>query len=395
VCVVGGGISGTSVALHLAEAGIQVVVLEARRLGWGATGRSAGQLLTGFLPGPADMVRILGAEHTRQLHRLAHLGKEMLKRRLHTLPSCDFRPGYISAGLGPKHCSALESVPRYWLQCLDITGALYLSSKELSAHVRSPLYQCGLFDPTGGSLDPLKLLHGLATTVAKRGGLIFEKSPALKIAKLTHGQLVIETDAGSVVANHVILCGNAYLDRLYPGARAYIMPVRSGGILTQPLDADVIDSMLPKRTAGSDWRFDADFWSVTADDRLLFGAGGVHLKRALCGSKHAIAARLTTVFPQLSKAKIERCWEGSVAQTRNGLPQIGRLEENVWVAHGYNGIGLAMGFLAGMMIANAVCGQQHLIAAFESIKHNPFPYGWSGLPTRAWINLIAWARDHS
>jgi gamma-glutamylputrescine oxidase len=394
VCVIGGGLTGISTGLHLAEAGLFVAVLEARHVGCGATGHSAGQIVTGFLPNPLEMSEALGEELTVDLQRLAFLGKERLKERIRAAGiDCDYKHAYVFTGLRPSHDTILAGMAEFWKARLGIQGARVLSRHELQEHVRSPVYRCGLYDPTGGSLNPRKLVVALASELAGRGGLIFEASAARRIERTAGRSMVIVSDHGSLRAEHLVLCAGARtggIDRL---VGSYVMPVRCDIVVTEKLQATALDGALPTRLAGSDWRYNADYWTVTAGNRILFGGSLPRLGLRLESAQSALAHRLSHVFPALRGVRIDSCWRGEVALTRKRLPQICRIGRNVWVAHGYNGVGLALAYLAGSIIADGLAGRSKAVKCFERISHLAFPSGLMALPAKVWQSIATWAGD--
>jgi gamma-glutamylputrescine oxidase len=228
---------------------------------------------------------------------------------------------------------------------------------------------------------------------SSRGGQLFENTAVQNVKPMSGDRARVETSISSVMARHVVICGGPCLDEIYPAARRVTLPITVGALATEQLSDAVLDQMLPSRLAGSDWRLNADFWSVTADNRLLFGGGARHLRSRSRDPRPALAKRMARVFPALEGAKIDYWWDGQVDVTRSFLPQIGRLDGNVWIARGFNGVGLALGYLAGKMIADAIAGKDNAIDLFAQIPHQLFPGGRMELPTRIWMAMSTWARD--
>jgi gamma-glutamylputrescine oxidase len=327
------------------------------------------------------MAATLGSEHALDLLRLANAAKEALKARIRSCAiKCDFRSGYVFVGLRPSPHAALRAMADYWRLQLGMRDAYFLAGGELHEHVRSPLYQCGLLDPTAGTFDPIKLLTALARRLRDFGGLLFEGSRARRISDQRANCIIVETDDGSVLADHVVICTNACHQTLFAPTSRSIIPVTCSAIATNPLDGSDIREILPTRISGSDWRMAPDYWTVTADNRILFGNGGFHLRPLTTNNPSRLAQRLGRIFPPLRGVTVDRCWHGTIAMTRGHLPDIGRRGRNVWVARGYNGVGLALAYYAGVLIADAITGRTDAIKTFERIPSRYFPTGYLRLP---------------
>lgn len=393
VCVVGGGMAGVSTALHLAESGCDVVLLEARHVGWGATLRSGGQIMTGFVSSPAEMSLRLGAEFVSKLHRLSQRAKELIKARIDRYAiACDYRDGYLFVGRGPRQKRIFAEMCTFWQDALGIEATV-VNGNAIEKYVRSPTYRCGLFDPAGGSLNPAALLTALHEQLIAHQGRVFEDSPVTSIDIEDGRSWTIGTPHGAVYARDVVLCCGAYLGAIYPRARRYIMPVAAGAIVTQPLPDELLDRAIPSRLAGSEWRLNADFWSVMADGRLLFGGGARHVGRETHDWCPELELRLHALFPALRGVAAERAWHGQMDLTRMQLPQIGRMEKNIWIAHGFNGVGLALSYLAGKIVADGILNRSSDADVFAEIPHRRFPPRMLEWPSRFLVALHAWTQD--
>ncbi len=375
VCVVGGGLTGVSSALHLLEAGLSVVLLEADSIGSGATAISAGHILSGFLQTPAHISKRLGAEAALRLHRLSLEGTERLTHRLHDFAdSCDYKPGYIFVGLTRAHAAALTSMAEFWRDTLGHQKLRFLTRPEVSEFLRSPLYCCGIYDCASGSLDPVKLLLNLSETAKRRDCRIYEHSPALRISEAAHRRLVVDTDQGSVVADHVVIGGNFDLAGLSPKPKTFTAESRTSVIVTDPLEPEMLTGTFARTCAGSDWREAGDYWTVTPSNRLIFGGTTTSAE-----PEKALLWRLKHVFPPLHALKADRSWSGRIDHTRNKLPRFCRQGRNIWIAHGYNGVGLSLAYLAGSLIADAIRGRDDDFQTFAQICHRPISKGRESL----------------
>jgi gamma-glutamylputrescine oxidase len=367
VCVIGGGLTGVSAALHLAELGLTVVLLERASLGSGATTISAGHIVSGFLETPAQIARKLGPAIAARLHRLSREGTERLKQRLLSFDNlCGYREGYLFTGLTAAHESALTSLAAFWQTVLG-HPVRYLTRSQLPPFFASSIYRCGVYDPASGSLDPAKLLFNLAETAKVYGCRIYEYSRARRISRTRQGRLVVETAEGAVNADHVVLGGNFNLEGLTSNPTDYTAETTTSVIVTESIDQRLMDKVSPDCFAGSDWRDAGDYWTVRADNKLLFGGSP-----RSPDPERGLLQRLRQIFPELSAVKASQVWSGRVDHTRNKLPRVRRQGSNLWIAHGYNGVGLSLAYLAGSLIAAAIAGNEDGFLTFEAICHRPF-----------------------
>jgi len=310
------------------------------------------------------MSKWLGRSHAGKLLKLAHRGKEALKDRMQTHGiDCGYRPGYVFVSLTPAHDAVLADMCENFIADLGIAGARWMTGPDLSDYVRSPLYRGGLYDPTAGSLDAVRLLAGLADASAAGGALLFERAAVRRIRRLGRRHLAVETQDGTVTAGQVVLAcspGEGVFGSMPPGL---VQLSTTTVVLTEPLVRAEIDQILPTWCSGSDWRYEADYWAVTGDDRLLFGG----TPEAGEDAQSSLIQRLGEVFPTMADAGVARSWQGQVAKTRTLLPQIGRIDEDIWVGRGYNGVGLVLAYLAGWLIAEGIGGRCSEIEVFERI----------------------------
>lgn len=369
VCVVGGGFTGLSTALHCAEAGRSVALLEAERIGWSASGRNGGQALTGLGCDATDMVDLLGETAARALWELS-LEAVRLQRALieRWAIACDYRPGYVVAAPKPRHLDGLA-------QELDLIAGRWgygearpIDEAESWAMLGTRRYAGGLFDGGSGHLHPLNYALGLARAAEAAGARLYEGSRVVAVA--AGGRPGVRTASATVRARAVVLACNAHVERLAPAASQSVLPVEATMIATVPLPSGA--GVLPSGVAVSDANRLLDYYRLSTDGRLLFGG---RLGPGLGPREPRLVRRMLKVFPQLDGVAVDFCWSGSVALTLNRLPRFGRLDRDVFYAHGFSGHGVALTTLAGKLLAEAVAGDAERFERFARIPHAPIPFG--------------------
>ncbi|HEY0836948.1 MAG TPA: FAD-binding oxidoreductase [Azospirillum sp.] len=390
VCVVGGGYTGLMTALELAERGMDVVLLEAERVGWGASGRNGGQIITGYNKPMADVERWMGRDDARLLWQLAEEATAQLWERVekHGI-RCDLTRGFVLAAVKERHLAELDAVVREMRDAYGYPHLKRLDRDGVAAMVGSPCYVGGLFDEGSGHLHPLNYALGLADACVAAGVRVFEDSRV--VALDTGARPAAATARGRVQARFLVLAGNAYLGGLVPEMAGMIMPVATQIIATEPLGAERARALLPNDAAVADMNFVLDYFRRTSDHRLLFGGGANYSGRDTPGSREVLRLKMLRVFPQLKDVAVAFHWSGRVAITMNRMPQLGRLDPRVYYAHGYSGHGVALAGLAGRLIAEAVAGAAGRFDVFARIPHTPFP-GGQRLRTPALVLAMLWFR---
>ncbi len=375
VCVVGGGFTGVAAALHLAERGYQVTLLEAQRIGWGASGRNGGQMSGGQRLDPRSMAGLVGAERARALWQLGEEAKNLVKQRIarHAI-DCDLKPGVIGAAIKPSHAEGMQAHARYLRDAYGYPHIRPLSREELRAEVASDRYYGGYLDSDSGHLHPLNYVLGLARAARAAGARVCEMSPVLELAR-RNGRPLLRSDKGSVAADYVVLAGNAHLGGLEPRIAATVMPINNFIIATEPLGAERARALIANDVAVADSKFVIDYYRLSADKRLLFGGGESYRMNYPKDIPALVRPCMLRVFPQLAAVKIDYAWGGKVAITMNRLPAFGRLDGDILYAQGFSGQGVALTTLAGKVIAEAVAGQAERFDLMASIPTPKFPGG--------------------
>jgi len=390
VCVVGGGIAGCSTALHLAERGYRVVLLEGHRIAWGASGRSGGQAIFGFAAGQDKLSAQVGPDDARRMFDVSVEALDLLRARVerHAI-DCDLHWGQMHVAIKPRHETELKSWRDELAADYGYDSLRWLERDELRSLLATERYSGGLHDTRSGHLHPLNYTLGLAAAAESAGVAIHDRSQVISIG---HGDLVtVRTATGSVRAKHVALCCNAYIDELSPKLRARIMPVGTYIVATEPLGRERIEALMRENVAVTDVNWVLDYFRRSADHRLLFGGRVSYSGLDPLNTRGATRARMLKVFPQLSDVKIEHAWGGYVDITMSRAPDFGRLAPNVYYLQGFSGHGIALTGMAGRLVAEAIAGQAERFDLFARLQHRDFP-GGRLFRTPALVLAMLWFR---
>ncbi|PCF93959.1 NAD(P)/FAD-dependent oxidoreductase [Vreelandella nigrificans] len=373
ICVVGAGFTGISAALHLAERGHRVVVLESVAIGFGASGRNGGQIVNSYSRDIDVIEQQNGAETARALGAMAFEGNQIIRQRIAQYDiNCDLKEGNLFAACNKKQWEGLKEQKalweRYGHQELEL-----LEGDEVQREIGSERYVGALVDHSGGHLHPLNLVLGQAAALEALGGKIFEHSP---VTRLEHGEPVtLHTPQGRVTALRVVMAGNAYMQGLLPKLEGKSMPCGTQIITTEPLSAELATRLLPNDKAVEDCNYLLDYYRLTADNRLLYGGGVNYGGQESASIEAAIRPKMLTTFPELKDVRVDYAWSGNFLLTLNRLPQFGRINSNVYYAQGYSGHGVTCSHLAGKLVAETISGEEARFEAFAQISHLPMPGG--------------------
>jgi gamma-glutamylputrescine oxidase len=390
VCVIGGGLAGCSAALHLAERGYRVALLEAKRIGWGASGRSGGQAIVGYASGQQKLVDRVGLADARKLWDISVESLALLRDRVtrHAI-DCDLHWGQLSVGIKPRQRDALIAEQHDLAERFGYGQMRLLERGEVESLLATKRYCAGLYDAGSGHLHPLNYTLGLAAAAQAAGVRIFEESPVVRVEQ-TDPALVV-CNLGRVKARFVVLCCNAYVDGLAPKLRARIMPVGTYIVATEPLGEARMAALMRENIGVTDINFVLDYYRRSADHRLLFGGRVSYSGLDARNTTNATRQRMLNVFPQLADVKIEYAWGGYVDITINRAPDFGRLAANVYYLQGFSGHGIALTGIAGKLVADAIAGQAERFDLFAKIPHGNFP-GGRLLRTPALMLAMLWYR---
>jgi gamma-glutamylputrescine oxidase len=373
VVVVGGGYTGLSAALHAAEAGLTVILLEGKRIGWGASGRNGGQMIPGMRWGAVELVDRFGSDHARRLLKVANAAGEQVRTQIarHAI-ACDLRRGHFHAAAKPAHLEAMRRELDCLTALLDYGSASIVSAGDVGDYVASPIYHGGMIDMNGGHLHPLNYALGLAGAAQAAGVRIFEQSPVTAIDHT--GPVVAATPQGQVTARHGVLACDAFMGQIEAGLGRMTMPVANYNVATSPLSPDQAKALIPSGAAVSDSKFVLNYYRLSADNRLIFGGGEKYSPTPPPGIAGFVRPYLEGVFPQLKGVGIDYAWGGMVGVTLNRLPHFGRIGHS-FLAHGWSGHGVLLTTLAGQLIADAMRGTAERFDLFAALPNRPFPGG--------------------
>jgi gamma-glutamylputrescine oxidase len=387
ICIVGGGFTGLSAALELAQAGYRVIVLEASRVGWGASGRNGGQVIFGWGCGETKLEGLVGQADARRLFDWSLEGVALLRERIqrHRI-DCDWRSGHAHVAIKPRHIVELRSWQQELAERYDYP-LTWWDRAELSATLASPRYLGALYDANSGHLHPLNYALGLARAAEAAGVQIFEGSA---VERLQRGaKPVLHTREGAVHCDHAVLAGNALIRGVAPELDRKIMPVGTYVGATAPLGEELARSLIGNDMAVADMNWALDYFRLSADHRLLFGGRASYSNLPPPNLRRVMRGRMRRVFPQLADRDFDYLWGGVIDISANRAPHWGRLTPNVYFAQGFSGHGVAATGLAGRVIAEAIRGQSERLDVFERIRHHDFP-GGRLLRTPILVAAMAW-----
>ena len=375
ICIIGAGYTGLSTGLFLAERGLKVVVLEAAKVGFGATGRNGGQIVNSFSRDIDAIERQVGHDAAKVFGQMAFEGNRIIRERISTYNiQCDLKNGGVFAAFTPKQMRHLEHQRKLWAHHGHNTVDM-LDKKQMSNIVGSDVYVGGSIDHSGGHFHSLNLALGEAAAIESLGGTIYEQSPVIRIER--GAKPVVVTEQGRVNARIVVVAGNAYLGNLVPELSAKSMPCGSQVVTTAPLPADLAKSLIPNDYCIEDCNYLLDYYRLTGDNRLLYGGGVIYGARDPKNVEAIIRPKMLKTFPQLQNVKIDYAWTGNFLLTLSRLPQVGTLGEhnNIFYSQGCSGHGITYTHLAGKVLSEAIMGQRERFNAFAQLPHYPFPGG--------------------
>jgi gamma-glutamylputrescine oxidase len=377
VCVVGAGIAGCSAALHLAERGYKVVLLEEHRVGWGASGRNGGQVLPGFAIERAKLRRLIGPAAARAAWDVSVEGVRLVRELIakHRI-ECDWVDGHMLTALKRRHEKELFADIEELHSQYGYDSVRYMPIDEVRSLVASQRYIAALYDSNAGHLHPLNYTLGLAAAAERASARIFESTRALEVSPSTSSTpALVRTAHGSVRCRFIVLCGNVYLGDSAPELRSKIIGVSTYIVATEPLEAQRARRLITNDAAVSDMSWVLDYFRLTADRRLLFGGRVNYSDLPSFDAPAVTRRRMLRVFPQLADVPIEYSWGGYVDITLNRAPHFGRLSPDVYFLQGFSGHGLALAGIAGQLVAEAIAGTAERFDIFASISHGDFPGG--------------------
>lgn len=359
VCVIGGGFTGLSTALHLAQTGHSVVLLEAHRLGFGASGRNGGQVGTGMRQDQDDIEALLGREDARKIWQIAEDAKTLV-RSLAT----DFRPGVAYVDWSAAGAKSTADYARFLQDRYDYTAIAPLTRAEVQALIPNGSFQGGLIDHGAGHIHPLRFVFTLAQQARAAGVQIFEMTEALTLSS------PVQTAKGAVQAEHIVLAMNGYHQSRHPKLAKRVLPINNFIIATEPLDPATV---LTQNIAVADSKFVVNYWRMSEDHRLIFGGCESYGDRFPRDIAAAVRKPMLQIYPHLKHAKIDYAWGGTLAITPTRLPDFARLGPGLWTASGYSGHGVSLATYAGKILAQAIMGDATQLDLMGKMRPPAFP----------------------
>jgi gamma-glutamylputrescine oxidase len=382
VCVIGGGYAGLSAALHLARAGKKVLLLEADRFGWGASGRNGGQVHVGMRREQEWLEKHLGPDDARALWRIALDARAHLDWLIEDQgAACDFTPGYLHVDHRARYVRHTHAHVAHLRERYGYDAARAVDREEARHLVGSAGYHGGLLDMRGGHLHALNLALGIARAASAAGAALHELSPALSLDR--HGdRWTVRTPRGAVAADRVVLACNGYLRGLEPKVEQRVMPINNYVAVTEPLGEERAQAIVRGGYAVSDSRFVVYYFRITPDHRLLFGGGENYSYRFPADIAGFVRRHIRAVFPQLADVTIDHAWGGTLAITPNRLPYVREVEPGMIAVGGFSGLGVVMAPYVGKLVAQALIGDDSDYARLARLPVPRFPGGrWMRWPT--------------
>ncbi|MEB2649403.1 FAD-binding oxidoreductase [Pseudomonas canadensis] len=377
VCVIGGGFTGVNTAIELAQRGLSVILLEARRIGWGASGRNGGQLIRGIGHDVSGFAKYVGEEGVRYLERAGIDSVALVGERIreHNI-DCDLRWGFCELANTPTQFAAFKGEQAHLTTMGYAHETRLVGPQDMQQVVGSSVYAGGLVDMGSGHLHPLNLVLGEAQLAESLGVRIFEHTEVLE---LIHGDTVqVRCSGGTVRADHLVLACNAHLEELEPRLSGKVLPAGSYIIATEPLSEEMARQLIPQNLALCDQKVGLDYYRLSADRRLLFGGACHYSGRDPVDIAAYMQPKMLKVFPQLAHTAIEFQWGGKIGITANRFPQVGRLKQypNVFYAQGYSGHGLNVTHWCAKLLAEGIhAGHSTGLDIFSQVPHMTFPGG--------------------
>jgi gamma-glutamylputrescine oxidase len=369
VCIVGAGFSGLSAALHLRQRGYDVALLDAHRVGWGASGRNGGHVGTGQHLDPQEMAELVGEDDARRLWQISQDAKALVGQLIDELDiDCDYRKGCIHANHKKRFGAETRRYVEFMNSSYGYEDLSYLNQDELRSILPTAAYFDGTFDSGGYHLHPLRYVLGLARGCAKAGVRIFERS---EVTEIVEGPApVMKTARGEVRAKYVILAVNGYMGRLNRRTADRVFPINNYIIATQPLSERDARALIANDACVSDSKFVINYYRMSDDRRLLFGGRESYQDRFPSDIKSYVRKAMLGIYPQLENTRIDYGWGGTLGLTMNRMPHFEWLSSNMMTIGGYSGHGVMMATMGGALAAEAISG---VAERFDVMQRVPTP----------------------
>ena len=382
VCVIGGGYTGLSTALHLGQKGYDVVLLEAERVGWGASGRNGGHVGTGQRADQASIEKWVGTEAAKGLWQLSLEAVQKVCELIeaHKI-DCELGTGNLHLAAKPSHVGELQEEMEHLSSQYGYQKLAYLPPDSVAERTSAQGFYGGLLDDGCKHLHPLKYTVGLARAALAAGVRIYEGTRGTPSTDGRSGE--VQTPNGCVRAKHVVVGCNAYLGKLIPRLAGNIMPINNFVIATASLPSTLLPRINRDNLSMSDSLFVINYWKLSEDGRMIFGGGENYSSRFPSDIKAFVRPHMLSIYPELADTEIEYAWGGAVGITLNRMPDFGRIGERLWYAQGFSGHGVPTATMAGHLLAEAIDGDTTGFDLMSSVPTHRFPGGtllrWPGL----------------
>ena len=382
VCIIGGGFTGLSAAIHLRERGYSVTLLEANKLGWGASGRNGGHVGVGQRVDQDRLETMVGMEHAKQLWEIGLEANDTVASLIKRFNiDCELKQGNLHLASKAHENDELRAYAQHLQRHYNHSGIAYVEPAEVAQMTSGRGFHGGLLDKTSRHLHPLKYAQGLAKGASLLGAQLYEYSRVLSYSQ--DGNVTVNTASGTVTASYLVLACNGYLEKLEPRTAGRIMPINNFMLATEPLSEALARQLIRDDTSMSDTLFVVNYWKLSADNRLLFGGGENYTRRFPTDIKAFVRKYMLQIYPELAETRIDYGWGGTLAITMNRMPDFGKLSPNVFYAHGYSGHGVPTATMAGKLLAEVISGTAQRFDVMAKIPSHTFPGGtllrWPGL----------------
>jgi len=382
VCVIGGGYTGLSSALHLRQKGYDVVLLEAERIAWGASGRNGGHVGTGQRADQTSIEKWVGEEAAKDLWQL---GLDAVQKVCDLINEhnidCELGSGNLHLAAKPSHAGELQDELAHLESQYGYQQLTYLTPEAVAERTSARGFHGGLLDDGCKHLHPLKYALGLARAASEAGVKIYEGTRGHPQADGQSGE--VKTENGRVKARHIVIGCNAYLGSLVPRMAGNIMPINNFVIATERLPSHLLPRINRDNLSMSDTLFVINYWKLSQDGRLIFGGGENYSSRFPRDIKAFVRPHMLNIYPELQDIDIDYGWGGAVGITLNRMPDFGRIGKHLWYAQGFSGHGVPTATMAGSLLADAIDGDTAGFDLMASVPTQRFPGGtllrWPGL----------------
>ena len=394
VAVIGSGVTGLNAAIELARAAVSVAVLEAGEIGWGASSRNAGMMSAGIPASNDYQRREYGVEKTKQLFRWSGEAVNYVEKVVSAEEmDCDFkRCGAVFLACNASQFADLQAYQQELQDEFDFPGTKLLPPHLLGSEIASQLYAGGLVNDFSARVDPAKYVYGLASVAVKHGAVLVEHAEVTGIRRVKPG-FILQTSAGEIHAQHVLLAANGYTTRLTPQIRRGIFPAGSYIIVTEPLPEDLLQELAPTGRNFEDLRTFLNYFCLTPDGRVLIGGrSSLSTDLDLRVSARHLQQRLLEIWPQLAGYEITHSWTGKLGISFDRLPHAGQVN-GIWFANGYCGHGLANGSYLGYEMGQVIAGVRESSLVMELDYPRYFFASLDKLfvpPVSLWFRFMDW-----